>query len=673
MKLTLAPTDDWPESGVGTKARVLQQLINAGYTVPSLVVVPSTVLRGGNCCLPWCQEVAKEVVQTLGASSYAVRSAALIEDGDRSSQAGQFRTELAVSETELPAAVLAVITDAKAKTSLKQFSLIIQEYVEPDVAGVLFTRNPAGAPETIIEYVAGRNSSVVAGDSVERLVWLKNDSRGTYVPAWAQDLAAIGQEFEQLFAFAQDIEWVIQDSQLSIVQSRPLTTISEQQWQGIQALNTVSLPREYFFSQSALNENFDHPTPLNFSILESLYQPDGPVYSVYKTLGLRFLHYDVPQLILGAVYTDKVSELKTFLPAYTLRSATKKSWGSLHPIKILLTIWNVFQLVCISTSSAKRTKNTLITALNRDYSVYTSLHDFWMIFLKEYEVIYETSVRTERALRSFESMLPTHHKSLIATVGIPSIAEYVPSGADTWVGNSISIDDHSVFKVANATDAASASLLAHDAFPAWKRAVALQSLERYQSWQQNKELSRVLTVQLLQHLRLLIDAFATKLEVPDQLRSFLTIEELVRGTIDAQLLQERYDDHQANLKLTLPNQLYSSSVFSVTGSKSIGISAGEATGRLVTVDQLGQVQTAKILLVDTLSPNILQHFTSVEGIVSKTGGLLSHLAILAREHKLPVVVIPQVDDGWLGTDVTINGKTGEINKSYEYTSLCSTN
>jgi pyruvate,water dikinase len=57
----------------------------------------------------------------------------------------------------------------------------------------------------------------------------------------------------------------------------------------------------------------------------------------------------------------------------------------------------------------------------------------------------------------------------------------------------------------------------------------------------------------------------------------------------------------------------------------------------------------------------------VKGIVSETGGLLSHLAIVAREHKIPVVVNSSVQKiaEMMGKVVEINGESGEITVSVD--------
>jgi pyruvate,water dikinase len=69
-----------------------------------------------------------------------------------------------------------------------------------------------------------------------------------------------------------------------------------------------------------------------------------------------------------------------------------------------------------------------------------------------------------------------------------------------------------------------------------------------------------------------------------------------------------------------------------------------------------------VLVVETLSPDLAAVLDGLAGLVSETGSMLSHLAILAREFRVPTVVgvanarqrFPE------GTRVVVDGATGEV-------------
>ena len=55
-------------------------------------------------------------------------------------------------------------------------------------------------------------------------------------------------------------------------------------------------------------------------------------------------------------------------------------------------------------------------------------------------------------------------------------------------------------------------------------------------------------------------------------------------------------------------------------------------------------------------------FSTISGLVADTGGVLSHLAIVSREYRLPCVVGTAVETSWIGDGdtVTVDGSTGIV-------------
>jgi len=91
---------------------------------------------------------------------------------------------------------------------------------------------------------------------------------------------------------------------------------------------------------------------------------------------------------------------------------------------------------------------------------------------------------------------------------------------------------------------------------------------------------------------------------------------------------------------------------------------GDATGPTVFIDEEADYLKStkgKIIVSRTLSPNLTTLFNSAKGIVSESGGVLSHSAIIARETGLPCIIqtknINRIKEG---RGIVINGKTGWI-------------
>jgi pyruvate,water dikinase len=96
-----------------------------------------------------------------------------------------------------------------------------------------------------------------------------------------------------------------------------------------------------------------------------------------------------------------------------------------------------------------------------------------------------------------------------------------------------------------------------------------------------------------------------------------------------------------------------------------GASAGEAIGTARVVrglEDFARVSAGEILVCTTTTPAWTPLFSSLGGLVTDTGGILSHAAVIAREYGLPAVVGAEhatraVPDGAL---VRVDGTTGDV-------------
>jgi phosphohistidine swiveling domain-containing protein len=92
-----------------------------------------------------------------------------------------------------------------------------------------------------------------------------------------------------------------------------------------------------------------------------------------------------------------------------------------------------------------------------------------------------------------------------------------------------------------------------------------------------------------------------------------------------------------------------------TSGAPLGVSAGQATGKLVLKPEEGG-----ILVVSELTPELAHHAGILEGVIADHGGLLSHFAIIARELGLPVIVNYPIGELKIGSVVAMDGSTGEV-------------
>lgn len=228
---------------IGNKAYHLAELHQARIVTAEFHVIPSSVSQID-------QELKVDISQLLSKKSsvkYAVRSSANCEDGVSASFAGQFTSYLSLTKNEVIPAIKkcwnSVTTEAVKQYCTYQnldlkvikMAVMIQEMVEADKGGVMFTRDVFhNKNNVVIEAVAGLGEQVVSGtvnsdkyvvskSSCKIIQTTLNDSKPVLTISEIRQLTELGLKIEKLFASTQDIEWAIHQDQIYILQSRPIT------------------------------------------------------------------------------------------------------------------------------------------------------------------------------------------------------------------------------------------------------------------------------------------------------------------------------------------------------------------------------------------------------------------------------------------------------------------
>ena len=114
---------------------------------------------------------------------------------------------------------------------LKQgtMNIVVQEMIDSDKAGVLFTAGPNNGSTILIEAVSGQGENLVSGQVTAHRYEI---SRKYYRPC-SDDLLnedeikrlyETGKKIRTVFAEEKDLEWAIHNGQLYLLQMRPITT-----------------------------------------------------------------------------------------------------------------------------------------------------------------------------------------------------------------------------------------------------------------------------------------------------------------------------------------------------------------------------------------------------------------------------------------------------------------
>lgn len=223
---------------VGGKARGLYLLNKFGFTVPEAFIVMDLNAEED-------YQKAADEYEKRGFKLVAVRSSATLEDGKEFSSAGQFATILNVEGRdnfikalkECQASLTSETAKAYAKMFLKneesKMTIVVQEMVDAEVAGVLFTKNPQDQQSILIEAVKGLGEALVSSkvSAEQYIVTNDNFDRGnkTLLTNYQVKNIANGAKLaESSFKMPMDLEWAInKKGELNWLQARPITVHNE--------------------------------------------------------------------------------------------------------------------------------------------------------------------------------------------------------------------------------------------------------------------------------------------------------------------------------------------------------------------------------------------------------------------------------------------------------------
>jgi pyruvate,water dikinase len=202
---------------------------------------------------PHLAEAIRTAHEQLGHGTIvAVRSSAVSEDGLTASFAGQQESYLNVVGSD---AVLERVRECwasffspralfyraqKGVLSDTRMAVVVQEMVQADRSGVMFTVDPIRNRREcmIIEGAPGLGDAIVSGevtpdhyvvsrhDGEAIDVFVADDERGRVITDdELNDLRTLGLRLEAFFGCPQDVEWCIRDNDILLLQSRAITTL----------------------------------------------------------------------------------------------------------------------------------------------------------------------------------------------------------------------------------------------------------------------------------------------------------------------------------------------------------------------------------------------------------------------------------------------------------------
>ncbi len=237
----ITPLDNLLDANLyGAKAAHLSKMKRAGFPVPDGFVISAAAFVSffiEKSDMSGLIAEIKSEVERVGAEKYMVRSSAIGEDSDEHSFAGQLDSFISSSEESEIIFHLQKcwasynkenvrVYEKHSGRKLKGMGVIIQQLIEPDFAGVIFTRSHLKEGQLLVEFVEGHAEKLVSGESNPKSFHYSSKEsfhEKNYLPELKKGLA-VAEQIEQLYGSPTDIEWAIKDGFFYVVQARPITS-----------------------------------------------------------------------------------------------------------------------------------------------------------------------------------------------------------------------------------------------------------------------------------------------------------------------------------------------------------------------------------------------------------------------------------------------------------------
>lgn len=626
-----------------------------------------------------------------------VRSSSPNEDGSTSSLAGQFRSVLDVGTWEQ---FLDAVDQVVASAASTPMAVLVQPFVRPVSGGVLFGADPVTGrrDRLVVAAVPGGPHRLLSGtESGTQLVLSARgrivDTSGTdrkdlLVRSLRRSLAGLAEQTARLLGGPQDIEWAVeQDGALLLLQSRPITAI------GDEAEPDVRSP---IFGPGPVVETF----PVTLSPLEvDLWIPplrEG-LRRALRIIGVASSRKLRMSPVVVTLDGRPAMDLDLMGMSPVRRSALARL-DPRPPARRMLAAWRVGRLRAALPSLAA----DLLRDVDADLR---AVPDLGTLSAADLLRLLERSGRVLRSLHGYEVMAGQLLTADPSGTG-PSVDAANPANARVPGGSPGStaasrallvlaaeraarpdvtdqqlIAEHPVLLSLTAPSIRAEPVLpvtpafatstngsgqATGGVPGDGAEVGTSTVET--PWRESLRLRirwvHELTARAARSLgdELVRRGVLARAEDVAQL-SLAGI----RGALAGQPVEVA--DQSRLVTTPLPRafrQLANGAVVPVAASGDRrggrGAGGGRGVGRVHSGE--GPPPPGAVLVVPTLDPTLAPLLPGLAGLVSETGSVLSHLAILSREHRIPTVVdLPDARERYAeGTWVVVDGATGDVSE-----------
>jgi pyruvate,water dikinase len=655
----------------GSKAAALAAAANHG-----LGVLPGVVLTTVFCAAVDAGEAVTDHPAVRSAFALAAgetralvaRSSSVLEDTAASSMAGQFDSIIGIAGFDEFVAAVQRVLDSRDRSGAAgtPIAVLVQPLVDPRYGGVMFGVDPVTgrSDRRVVAAVVGAPEQLVSGEVDGSRFELDADGRVVHFtraggPALSKGqlrrLVALGDAVAGVFGGPQDVEWAIEtDDDPLLLQSRPVTT------------EIRGVPRGPIYGPGPVAETF--PEPLA-ELEHDLWVP--PLRDAVREAVLLTGAATNAELEASDVIVNIAGRVAIDLRLAGVIRPKRGVLQRLNPVpsaRRLRHAWKVGRLRAALPSLAEKlldridadlaevpafselTSRQLVALFYRGHVVLRSLHAHEILMGQLTDVGTNPMTGASIALRVLAEarregltdqeilerspvVLALTPPRIAPRPELPNDAYFVHLGADDESGN-----DNGILREALRL-----------------RVRWTQELTGRAAWE--------LGVRL---------AHAGELVEPDMIRH-MTLEHVEavftkRAVVVPSLVQTHLHRFGAPLpvsfRLSDRGKVIPERCEEEVGG---GTGAGGGAGRGLVSYDADDPPSGSVLVTATLTPGLAPLLPRLHGIVAETGSVLSHLAILAREARVPTVVgyadaTQQLAEG---TEVLVDGDTGRVTLASE--------
>jgi pyruvate,water dikinase len=601
-----------------------------------------------------------------GEHALVARSSSVVEDMATSSMAGQFESVIGISGYDAFVEAVTAVLDSRQRAGAADhpIAVLVQPLIEPAYGGVMFGIDPVTGrtDRRVVSAVSGGPERLVSGE-VDGSRYLLEASNAKVVEFAANDgpqlppgdlrrLVDLSARVASVFGGPQDVEWAIAtDKQLWLLQSRPVTT------------EIRGVPRGPIYGPGPVAETFPSPLteleqdlwvpPLRDAVREAVVLAGSATQAEVEAS-------DVVVCVDGHVAIDlrlagEIKRKQTIVHRLNPIPASRRLRGA----------WRVGRL----RSALPRLAEHLLDRTDVDLEAVPALGELTSRQLLA--LLYRSQVIL-RALHAHEILIGMltdtgGNRMTGASVALRVLAEAREDGLDD---KEILVRSPTVLALTGPQVAPAPELPAEAAtlhlptstacLRCSDNGILREALRLRVRWVQ--ELSGRAAWELGGRM-----TAAGELPEPELIRHMTLDHVEAVATKRAVVVPALVSSHDHDFGAPLPAWFQLSDLrqpirAQCAGEAGGGTGAGGGSGRgTVTYDAVDP-PSGSVLVTTTLSPGLGPLLPRLHGIVAETGSVLSHLAILAREARVPTVVgyagaaaeLPE------GAVVVVDGDAGQV-------------